>query len=1026
MRTATTASRPIWPLRLSGYGHRSKKEEPHLATTEHTINDAIAQALRLTRHGWQSPTVVRSENTGMISGNNKRPDILVTEPGVSPVVIETEVLPAITVEPEARARLGETLKENGRKILSAIAVRSPARLRTVSGAALASEIANADDLEFALFTGDNPADATRWPEHGWMKGTISDLSILAQAATVPPAIVEAAADKLMIGVQQAAGQLAGIETSFPAALDRIARALCQEDSDQTRRMATTILANAFMFHENLAHGPGGLATIRNLDELRGADQLTRGHILSEWRAILKVNYWPIFDIACNIFEVIPTNLAKALADTLADTAAQLVENSLTRSHDLTGAVFQKLIVDRKFLAAYYTTPASAALMVGLALDRMVTPAGKNWTDTPALGSLKIGDFACGTGTLLSTVYTRLGQYYELHGGNSEQLHRAMMGSALIGADVLPAAAHLTAAMLSGAHPRTTYSDSHIMTVPYGAQSNGKVALGSLDLLANEQTFDAVGAVGLGAKGATKKDVFVSVAHESFDLVVMNPPFTRPTGQEANKVGVPNPMFAAFAAGKDEQKEMKKAFDKLLASLTGEHCYDGQAGEASGFIELAHRKLKAGGTLGLITPLSLMSGEAWDASRRKIARNYDDVVLLSIAGKTRKELSFSADTGMGEAMMLGVKRDAAREDNGARATFVVLDDRPSMPLDGYAVADAIRRSIEAHGLRKIEDAPVGGTAIHIGNDVVGHAIEAPLPDDRTWDICRIADLALAQSAWRLAIEKMLWLPGMPMAHASTLPLARIADMIAFIGPYHADIDWNGAEGKLRGPFKRQSAQNPASVTYPILWSHDADRERAICFEADSQGVVRPGKGQDEQDRILEKVNAVLASASHLHFNQNFRFNSQSTAMQYTLRRTIGGRAWMTIRFPEPAMEAAVALWGNTSLGLLLHWWQANKQQAGRGNIGKLALTDFSCLDPMQLSMKQLDDSATLLAKRAAIPMLPFNQIVADGARTDLDREFLGGILGLPDDLFAEGGALDLLRQKLAAEPSIHGNKKGKSG
>lgn len=279
-----------------------------MATTEHTINDAIAQALRLTRHGWHAASVVRSENTSMITGNNKRPDILVTEPGVSPVVIETEVLPAVTVEPEARARLGETLKENGRKILSAIAVRSPARLRNVTGTALASEIAEAEDLEFALFTGDNPVGAVRWPQHGWMKGTISDLSILAQAATVPPAIVEAAADKLMVGVQQAAGQLAGIETKFPAALNRIALALCQEDSDQTRRMATTILANAFMFHENLAHGPGELATIRNLDELRGAGQLTKGYVLAEWRAILKVNYWPIFDIACNIFELIPAML----------------------------------------------------------------------------------------------------------------------------------------------------------------------------------------------------------------------------------------------------------------------------------------------------------------------------------------------------------------------------------------------------------------------------------------------------------------------------------------------------------------------------------------------------------------------------------------------------------------------------------------------------------------------------------------------------------------------------------------------
>lgn len=994
-----------------------------MATTEPTINDAIAQALRATRHGWHVAGVVRSEHTGTISGNAKRPDILITEPGVSPVVIENEVLPAVHAEAEAMDRLGETLQENGRKILSSIALRTPLRFRDAAGDHLTAAIAGADDIEFALFTGDAAADAVRWPAHGWMRGTIADLSILAQAATVPPAIVEAAADNLMLGVQQAAGQLAGIETQFPAALDRIAQALCQEDSDQTRRMATTILANAFMFHENLAHGPGDLASIRNLDELKGAGQLTRGHILTEWRAILKVNYWPIFDIACNIFEVIPANLAKSLAETLADTAARLVENSLTRSHDLTGAVFQKLIVDRKFLAAYYTTPASAALMVGLALDRSITPARTSWTDAAGLAGLRIGDFACGTGTLLSTAYTRLGQYFELHGGNSEALHQAMMGSVLVGADVLPAAAHLTAAMLSGAHPSVTYNDSHIMTVPYGAQPKGRVALGSLDLLANEQTFDAIGATGLGAKGATKKDIFVSVAHDSFDLVIMNPPFTRPTGQEANKVGVPNPMFAAFAADKDEQREMKQAFDRLLKSLTGGHCYDGQAGEASGFIELAHRKIKPGGTLGLITPLSLMSGEAWDGARERIARHYDDVVLLSIAGKHRKEMSFSADTGMGEAMTIGVKRPAARENNDARATFVVLDDRPTMPLDGYAVADAIRDAIQAQGLRRIEDAPLGGTAIRIGSDIVGQAVDAPLFSDRTWDICRVADLSLAQSAWRLLTDHQLWLAGMPQPLDAALPLRPVGDMVALIGPYHADINWSGSDGALRGPFRLEPTGQPATVTYPILWAHDADRERSIGFEADNEGIVRPGKDAAETARIQEKVNAVHASASHLHFNQNFQFNSQSTAMQYTTRRTIGGRAWMTIRFPDAAMEAAVALWGNTSLGLLLHWWQANKQQSGRGNIGKEALAKFTCLDPTQLSSGQLAASAALLADRAAMPMRPFNEIAEDDARAALDRAFLGDILGLPDAMFANDGPLALLRRKLAAEPSVHGNKKG---
>lgn len=996
-----------------------------MATTEHTVNDAIAHALRQTRHSWRSSDVVRSENTGNITGNNKRPDILVIEPGVSPLVIENEFLPAANAEVEARSRLGETLKENGRRLLSSIAVRTPQRFKDLFGTELAAEIASAEDLEFALFTGDDPVDCVRWPELGWIGGSVADLSILAQAATVPPAIVEAAADKLMMGVSQAAGHMAGIEETYPAAIEKLAQALCQEDSEQTRRMATTILANAFMFHENLAHGPGGLAAIRNLEELRDAKQLTRLHILDEWRDILKVNYWPIFDIARSILTVIPGAMASGLIEILARTAAEMVENSLTRSHDLTGAVFQKLIVDRKFLAAYYTTPASAALMVGLCLDRDTNPASGDWADPAAMRSLKVGDFACGTGTLLSTVNTRMGQYHELHGGDSEAVHPAMMGSVLTGADVLPAAAHLTAAMLSGAHPRTVYTDSHVMTVPYGPQGGDKVALGSLDLLANEQTFDALNAVGIGAKGAVKKNVFVSVPHEGFDLVIMNPPFTRPTGQEGGKVGVPNPMFAAFAAGRDEQREMKKAFDRLLASLTGDHCYDGQAGEATAFVELAHRKLKPGRRLGLITPLSLMSGEAWHAARKRIAMHYDDVILLSIAGKKLKELSFSADTGMGEAMTIATKREQPRSQDDARATFVVLSDRPTMPLDGYAVADAIKASIGAHGLRKIDDAPWGGTPISIGNDVVGQAIEAPLPSAKTWDICRISDLSLAQASWRLTAKAELWLPTMQAAHAKALPLSTFGEMIAHIGPYHADINWNGSGGAIRGPFKLQPTTSPETVTYPILWAHDAERERSLCFEADHEGIVRPGRDADETERIQDKVTAVQASASHLHFNQNFRFNSQATAMQYTRRRTIGGRAWMTIRFPDAAMEAAVALWGNTTLGLLLHWWQANKQQSGRGNIGKSALLNFICLDPMRLTGAQLEQSAALLHAQASLPMRPVNEIVGDANRAALDRKFLGDILGLPKELFAPGGPLDLVRAKLAAEPSVHGNKKSKA-
>jgi hypothetical protein len=56
------------------------------------------------------------------------------------------------------------------------------------------------------------------------------------------------------------------------------------------------------------------------------------------------------------------------------------------------------------------------------------------------------------------------------------------------------------------------------------------------------------------------------------------------------------------------------------------------------------------------------------------------------------------------------------------------------------------------------------------------------------------------------------------------------------------------------------------------------------------------------------------------------------------------------------------------------------------------------------------------------MRPFNEIDLDSARADLDRAFLGGIMGLPASLFDEGGAIELLRRKLSVEPSVAGSKR----
>lgn len=644
-----------------------------MTTTEPTINDALAASLRKTRRAWNSDDIVNSENTGMLVGSNKKPDILILEPSVSPVTIETEILPATTVESETVARLGETARPNGRLILSSIAVRLPAILRKCSGSKLQKELAAANDLEMALYTGSSPESYSRWPQSGWLTGGVADLSLLAQSATVPPDIIEHAANQLVEGVRGAAGLVGEMANAHPGAMQAISKELHQHEDEQTRRMASTILANAFVFQESLARGPGKLSEVLSVEELRGSGTLTKSAVLNGWRKILKVNYWPIFDIARRILEVIPASETRLLIQQLTATADKLVENRLMRSHDLTGAVFQTLIADRKFLAAYYTTPASAALLIGLAITPEKPLANGEWASSKEVTSLRIGDLACGTGTLLSAAYQRTGQLHELAGGDSESIHPDMMANALVGCDVLPAAAHLTASMLSGAHPVVKYKRSCIMTVPIGRQENGEVAVGSLDLLDPQKKLDiiAISAKAAGGSGESDTDTWSEIPDATFNVVVMNPPFTRSTGHEAKKKGVPQPMFAAFGSTREEQKLMAKKAERLTKGTSA----DGNSGGGSYFLVLADRKVKPNGILALVLPLSLMSGEAWQASRAMLAKSYGDLVLVSIAGARPEDMSFSADTGMGECLVIGRKTGNA----SSRATLVVLKERPAYPL-----------------------------------------------------------------------------------------------------------------------------------------------------------------------------------------------------------------------------------------------------------------------------------------------------------------------------------------------------------
>ncbi|PSR24553.1 MAG: hypothetical protein C7B46_21005 [Sulfobacillus benefaciens] len=184
-----------------------------------------------------------------------------------------------------------------------------------------------------------------------------------------------------------------------------------------------------------------------------------------------------------------------------------------------------------------------------------------------------------------------------------------------------------------------------------------------------------------------------------------------------------------------------------------------------------------------------------------------------------------------------------------------------------------------------------------------------------------------------------------------------------------------------------------------------------------------------DASPDKVQRIVTSAAHLHFNQDWRFNSQPLNAQWTPRPTIGGRAWPSVTMvtgdqdPDVLTLRAIALllWLNTTVGSAVRWLWSSRQQTGRGIMTREVIKTLPVLDVRTLTKDQLIACGGIFHRLKTEALHPLHELPQDTTRHTLDRALLSEVLGWPPLWFAEHGPMDILRQKLAAEPSIHGHR-----
>lgn len=948
---------------------------------EEILNAELGRLL-IARHPQWTEKNVHIDSTRALRGQSgAKIDVLVDDPGGQPVAVETKFragAPALRAQVEER--LGCVLEQSGSLIESGVSVVYPDGL-------YASELEKSV-LGYAMHELDEDGSASRWPEGDdeWLQGGIDDVADAIEALSLSGRRIREGGQILERGVRDASHWLEQERAGLTFGVG-MARALHQVEGEQTTRMAVSIIVNAFVFHYAIEGQEGIPAVARGRGELG----FQKNKVLAVWDEILGVNYWPIFRIARDILEAVPARLAAVLLERADEVAGALVRVGAATFHDLAARMFQTLIADRKFLATFYTLPESATLLAERSVDRLQV----DWADPEAVRALKIADFACGTGTLLSAAQRSVYRRFRRAGGDDGTIHRDAIERMVLGTDIMPSAVHLAASMLSSAHPGVGYGQSLVRSLPYGrdevlSRARGMRAdtayIGALDLLGDELGHSLFTAQGLGhglelggrrmvaREGEEQADDGgrqFPVEHGSFDLVIMNPPFTRATNHTGLNSYIPVPSFAGFETSVAEQKAMSKRLqrqDKLFGH--------GNAGLASNFMDLAHVKLKPGGIAAFVLPFSFVSGEAWSDARQVLAKEYKDVEIVSIAGHEITGRAFSADTGMAECLVVAEKRRAT-EGRRAVVKYTNLSRRPRSHLEAQGVAKRMR----------------------VGEGIAGTFADTGAAGVRDPEIARVM---MEFSRGSMEFPRV--------AQVHEIAVKRLGEL-AGRGVYHKDL--NGSGG--RGPFDIESWDGRGAAAYPALWSHRAskargDRESSLVVAPDTQGIPREGC----RERAVELWDRI---ASKLHCNLDFQVNSQSLGMCWTEQPSMGGRAWPNVVPREERHGVPLLLWGNSTLGLMQFWWQGTRQQKGRVIFTISRIPNLLTLDAAALDEEQLAECAKIFERMKARSFLPANEAYRDEARKELDVA-LFSMLGLGRELLK---ALDVVRLKWCCEPSVHGGK-----
>lgn len=295
------------------------------------------------------------------------------------------------------------------------------------------------------------------------------------------------------------------------------------------KVATLLLLNALMLHSRIERAGGRIAAElgRKLSRIARADDPLSA-LIDSWTTILDHDYKPVFQPARRVATVIRDSEYRTAGwravRRLIEWAEENTDYYQQMGMEYAGQLFSRVMGHQAADGAYFTRPEAARLLAELALDQTSV---ERFADPREWRKLKATDLACGSGTLLDAWIESGKDRIRAEGGDEQRCamwHRKAVEQLTTGLDINPVSLQMAAGRFILGNLSVDYRKISLYELAHGRTTDGKVRLGSLELLGDDEIV------------GTTSDTFVwedddvvdpdtKVALANTKVVLTNPPFS---------------------------------------------------------------------------------------------------------------------------------------------------------------------------------------------------------------------------------------------------------------------------------------------------------------------------------------------------------------------------------------------------------------------------------------------------------------------------------------------------------------------